>query len=205
MDTPKKQQFAFNNIQMNMSKSDVEKTLNKPKRVTFNEYGTKWYTYYDGDYNNFIMVSYIKDKVNALYTNQNGAPSKSLADSFELQNFDLVNAERKQHQLSTLKYSKQNSETARKHSKDMAKNHYFDHTNLKGQSPFDRLKKDGIAFNSAGENLAYGQVSSIYAHQGLMNSIGHRKNILNDTFKILGVGVDFNDEKQPFWTENYTD
>lgn len=286
MDTPKKQQFAFNNIQMNMSKSDVEKILNKPKRVTFNEYGTKWYTYYDGDYNNFIMVSYIKDKVNALYTNQNiitskskikyntpksvvrqrlgepeteivkgrvryeqnnkeydvfhknhiyttvfydkhrrnnvtavlqvsdamenrlkeqyGAPSKSLADSFELQNFDLVNAERKQHQLSTLKYSKQNSETARKHSKDMAKNHYFDHTNLKGQSPFDRLKKDGITFNSAGENLAYGQVSSIYAHQGLMNSIGHRKNILNDTFKILGVGVDFNDEKQPFWTENYT-
>lgn len=286
MDTPKKQQFAFNNIQMNMSKSDVEKILNKPKRVTFNEYGTKWYTYYDDDYNNFIMISYIKDKVNALYTNQNiitskskikyntpksvvrqrlgepeteivkgrvryeqnnkeydvfhknhiyttvfydkhrrnnvtavlqvsdamenrlkeqyGAPSKSLADSFELQNFDLVNAERKQHQLSTLKYSKQNSETARKHSKDMANNHYFDHTNLKGQSPFDRLKKDGITFNSAGENLAYGQVSSIYAHQGLMNSIGHRKNILNDTFKILGVGVDFNDEKQPFWTENYT-
>lgn len=286
MDTPKKQQFAFNNIQMNMSKSDVEKTLNKPKRVKFNEYGTKWYTYYDDDYNNFIMISYMKDKVNALYTNQNiitskskikyntpksvvrqrlgepeteivkgrvryeqnnkeydvfhknhiyttvfydkhrrnnvtavlqvsdamenrlkeqyGAPSKSLADSFELQNFDLVNAERKQHQLSTLKYSKQNSETARKHSKDMANNHYFDHTNLKGQSPFDRLKKDGITFNSAGENLAYGQVSSIYAHQGLMNSIGHRKNILNDTFKILGVGVDFNDEKQPFWTENYT-
>lgn len=286
MDTPKKQQFAFNNIQMNMSKSDVEKTLNKPKRVTSNEYGTKWYTYYDDDYNNFIMISYMKDKVNALYTNQNiitskskikyntpksvvrqrlgepeteivkgrvryeqnnkeydvfhknhiyttvfydkhrrnnvtavlqvsdamenrlkeqyGAPSKSLADSFELQNFDLVNAERKQHQLSTLKYSKQNSETARKHSKDMANNHYFDHTNLKGQSPFDRLKKDGITFNSAGENLAYGQVSSIYAHQGLMNSIGHRKNILNDTFKILGVGVDFNDEKQPFWTENYT-
>lgn len=286
MDTPKKQQFAFNNIQMNMSKSDVEKTLNKPKRVAFNEYGTKWYTYYDDDYNNFIMISYIKDKVNVLYTNQNiitskskikyntpksvvrqrlgepeteivkgrvryeqnnkeydvfhknhiyttvfydkhrrnnvtavlqvsdamenrlkeqyGAPSKSLADSFELQNFDLVNAERKQHQLSTLKYSKQNSETARKHSKDMAENHYFDHTNLKGQSPFDRLKKDGITFNSAGENLAYGQVSSIYAHQGLMNSIGHRKNILNDTFKILGVGVDFNDEKQPFWTENYT-
>ncbi|API80634.1 TPA: CAP domain-containing protein [Staphylococcus argenteus] len=286
MDTPKKQQFAFNNIQMNMSKSEVEKVLKQPKRVTFNEYGTKWYTYYDGDYNNFIMVSYIKDKVNAIYSNQNiitskskikyntpksvvrqrlgepeteivkgrvryeqnnkeydvfhknhiyttvfydkhrrnnvtavlqvsdamenrlkeqyGAPSKSLANSYELQNFDLVNAERKQHELPTLKYSKQNSETARKHSKDMADNHYFDHTNLKGQSPFDRLKKDGITFRSAGENLAYGQVSSIYAHEGLMNSLGHRKNILNDAFNTLGVGVDFNDEKQPFWTENYT-
>ncbi|MDN8946340.1 CAP-associated domain-containing protein, partial [Staphylococcus aureus] len=66
LDTQKKQQFAFNNIQMNMSKSDVEKTLNKPNRVTFNEYGTNWYTYYDDDYNNFIMISYIKDKVNAL-------------------------------------------------------------------------------------------------------------------------------------------
>ncbi|GKS42320.1 CAP domain-containing protein [Staphylococcus argenteus] len=269
-----------------MSKSEVEKVLKQPKRVTFNEYGTKWYTYYDGDYNNFIMVSYIKDKVNAIYSNQNiitskskikyntpksvvrqrlgepeteivkgrvryeqnnkeydvfhknhiyttvfydkhrrnnvtavlqvsdamenrlkeqyGAPSKSLANSYELQNFDLVNAERKQHELPTLKYSKQNSETARKHSKDMADNHYFDHTNLKGQSPFDRLKKDGITFRSAGENLAYGQVSSIYAHEGLMNSLGHRKNILNDAFNTLGVGVDFNDEKQPFWTENYT-
>lgn len=37
----------------------------------------KWYTYYDDDYNNFIMVSYIKDKVNALYTNQNIITSKS--------------------------------------------------------------------------------------------------------------------------------
>ena len=37
-----------------------------------------------------------------------------------------------------------------------------------------------------------------------MNSLGHRKNILNDAFNTLGVGVDFNDEKQPFWTENYT-
>ncbi len=40
-----------------MSNVYVEITLNKPKRLTFNEYGTKWYTYYDDDYNNFIMVS----------------------------------------------------------------------------------------------------------------------------------------------------
>lgn len=287
LDTPHKQEFAFNNVQMNSSKKQVEKNLGKAKRVTYNEYGTKWYTYYNNDYNNFIMVSYIDDKVNALYTNQNvitsknkikyntpknivrnrlgkpekeidkgnirfeqnnkeydvfhnkhiyttvfydkhnknsvtailqvsdsmenrlkqqyGAPSKLLADSFELQNFDLVNAERRQHQLPTLKYSKENSDTARQHSKDMANNNYFDHTNLKGQSPFDRLKQEGIEFNAAGENLAYGQVSSIFAHQGLMNSLGHRKNILNQSFNKLGVGVSFNDERQPYWTENYTD
>lgn len=61
-----------------------------------------------------------------------------------------------------------------------------------------------IIYNSAGENLAYGHQNSIFAHEGLMNSEGHRKNILQPSFKNLGVGVDFNDERQPFWTENYT-
>ena len=45
---------------------------------------------------------------------------------------------------------------------------------------------------------------TVYAHQGLMNSLGHRKNILNHQFKNLGLGVDFNDDRQPFWIENYT-
>ena len=77
LDTPKKQQFAFNIMQMNMSKSDVEKTLNKPKEWHLMNMVRSGITYYDGDYNNFIMVSYIKDKVNALYTNQNIITSKS--------------------------------------------------------------------------------------------------------------------------------
>ena len=53
----------------------------------------------------------------------------------------------------------------------------------------------------AGENLAYGQQNSIFAHEGLMNSLGHRKNILNTNFSTLGVGVDFNEKRQPYWTE----
>lgn len=283
---PSKQDFAVNNIQMNMSKQDVEDKLGTPQRVTSNEYGTKWYTYFSNNYKSFVMVSYIDHKVHALYSNQNvisskskikygspksvvrerlgqpitekqkgrvkfdvqddgfdnfhkdqiyttvfydkhrdnnltallqvsdkmenrlqeqyGAPSDGLAKSFELQNFDLVNAERVQHQLEPLNYSESISNTARKHSKDMADNRYFDHNNLSGKSPFDRLKADGHDFNTAGENLAYGQTSSIYAHEGLMNSLGHRKNILKQEFKTLGVGVDFNEDRQPYWTENYS-
>lgn len=41
-------------------------------------------------------------------------------------------------------------------------------------------------------------MNSIYAHEGLMNSLGHRKNILNTHFDYLGVGVYFNDRRQPF-------
>ena len=96
------------------------------------------------------------------------------------------------------------SNTARNHSEDMVKQNYFDHNNLDGESPFDRLKDDDIDFNAAAENLAYGQQNSIFAHEGLMNSLGHRKNILNTNFSTLGVGVDFNDKRQPYWTENYT-
>lgn len=45
---------------MNMSKQAVESKLGHPKRMTSNEYGTKWYTYYNKYYDNFIMISYIK-------------------------------------------------------------------------------------------------------------------------------------------------
>ena len=36
-----------------------------------------------------------------------------------------------------------------------------------------------------------------------MNSSGHRKNILNEHVKTIGIGVDFNEKRQPYWTENY--
>jgi uncharacterized protein YkwD len=85
----------------------------------------------------------------------------------------------------------------------MALNQYFNHTNLEGESPFDRLEEDQVSFQMAGENLAYGQFSSIFAHEGLMNSIGHRKNILQKDFEYLGVGVDFNQASQPYFTENF--
>ncbi len=74
---PSKQEFAVNNIQMNMTKGAVEEKLGSPQRVTSNEYGTNWHTYYSDHYRAFVMVSYIDDKVNALYSNQNVISSKS--------------------------------------------------------------------------------------------------------------------------------
>lgn len=85
----------------------------------------------------------------------------------------------------------------------MAVNQYFNHTNLEGQSPFDRMKEDDFSFHLAGENLAYGQYSSIFAHEGLMNSLGHRENILRKDYEYLGVGVAFNDKSQPYYTQNF--
>lgn len=85
----------------------------------------------------------------------------------------------------------------------MAKNRYFSHDNLDGLSPFDRLKQDRITYQAAGENIASGQASSIFAHEGLMNSLGHRENILSTNFNALGVGVAFDSDSRPYYTENF--
>lgn len=129
--------------------------------------------------------------------------SDSLRSGFEYQLFDLTNAARVKHGLPALEWHEEVSITARKHSVDMAENNYFSHQNQDGQSPFDRMGEDGISFRTAGENLAAGQFSSIFAHQGLMNSEGHRENILHESFEELGVGVAFNEHSQPFYTEKF--
>lgn len=130
-------------------------------------------------------------------------PSNALKEGFEYQLFDLTNADRVNHGVSVLTWDDHVRETARKHSLDMAENNYFDHTNLEGLSPFDRMQADEVSFMVAGENLASGQFSSIFAHEGLMNSMGHRKNILRPDYEYLGVGVAFNSQSQPYYTENF--
>lgn len=129
--------------------------------------------------------------------------SPELKNGFEYQLFDLTNASRVNHHLSVLSWDKQVKVTAQDHSADMAVNHYFNHNNLEGESPFDRMEDDKITFRMAGENLMTGQNSSIFAHEGLMNSIGHRENKLQKDFESLGVGVAFEDNAKPYYTENY--
>lgn len=129
--------------------------------------------------------------------------SQGLVEGYEYQLFDLTNATRVNHNLPILAWDSRVKATARKHSADMAENQYFNHTNLKGQSPFDRMEDDNVKFMTAGENLATGQISSIFAHEGLMNSPGHIKVILQKEFESLGVGVAFDSDSRPYYTENF--
>jgi uncharacterized protein YkwD len=160
--------------------------------------------FYDKHQNNQVtaiqlIAEELEQNKKQYYTESNEALKKG----FEYQLFDLTNAARIQHGLGILGWDEEVKVTARGHSKDMAVNNYFDHTNLEGQSPFDRMQEDNILFSIAGENLAYGQVSSIFAHEGLMNSLGHRKNILKPEYEFLGVGLAFNEKAQPYFTENF--
>ena len=64
------------------------------------------------------------------------------------------------------------------------------------------MKKENIKYNTAGENIAAGQTNSIFVHNTLMNSYGHRKNILGN-YKYIGVGVVFGGKYKTYYTENF--
>lgn len=100
----------------------------------------------------------------------------------------LINQERTKAGLRQLALSIKLRELSREYAKDMFARGYFSHYNPEGQSPFDRMEKKGISFTSAGENLALAPNVHL-AHQGLMNSPGHRKNILSPDFGKVGIGV----------------
>lgn len=106
----------------------------------------------------------------------------------EIQMLVLVNKERTKRGLNALKADPQIAVVARKHSVDMFARGYFSHYTPEGVDPFQRMHKDHIRFLTAGENLALAQTLAI-AHTGLMNSPGHRANILNPSFGRLGISI----------------
>ena len=127
-------------------------------------------------------------------------PSQS-DSSYEQQVLELVNEQRANYGLAPLSYSKELEAVAYAHSKDMAQNNYFSHTNLSGQSPFDRIHAAGISYRSAAENIAAGQKTPQEVVNAWMNSAGHRANILNSSVTKMGVGIYSGGSYGTYWTQ----
>jgi uncharacterized protein YkwD/uncharacterized membrane protein required for colicin V production len=106
----------------------------------------------------------------------------------EQQMLDLVNKERVANGLNPLAPDPELTEVARRHSTDMFARGYFAHDTPEGLSPFDRMRAAKVNFTTAGENLALAPTIPV-AHTGLMNSPGHRANILRREFGRVGIGV----------------
>ena len=101
---------------------------------------------------------------------------------------NLINQERKAAGLQPLAYDAALTEQARLKAQDMITNNYFSHTSPTYGSPFDQMKKAGISYRYAGENLA-GSPDVNTAHKSLMNSPSHKANILKPEYTKVGVGV----------------
>jgi uncharacterized protein YkwD len=80
------------------------------------------------------------------------------------------------------------TEVARRHSADMAKNHFVAHVSPTTGTPSDRLRRAGVGAIYVLENVGVAS-SAREVHEGLMGSPGHRTNILDPNATHLGVGV----------------
>ena len=101
---------------------------------------------------------------------------------------DLVNEARAKAGLRPLAADAELSRTARLKSADMVAGNYFSHQSPTYGSPFDMMKRFGIRYRKAGENIACNR-SAEAAHRALMNSSGHRANLLSGQFTHIGIGI----------------
>lgn len=106
----------------------------------------------------------------------------------EEQMFALLNNERTTRGFAALAKDQKLQQLARDYAHEMLVRGYFSHYTPEGLSPFDRMAARDIIFTYAGENLAFSPNVSL-AMQGLMNSPGHRANMLSPNFHRVGIGV----------------
>ncbi|RLV08848.1 RNA polymerase [Streptomyces griseocarneus] len=128
------------------------------------------------------------------------APAGSGGGSLGAQVTALVNAERAKAGCSPVTENGTLDRAAQGHSDDMAARHFFDHTNPDGKGPGDRITAAGYQWSTYGENIAYGQQDPASVMDSWMHSDGHRRNILNCSFKEIGVGVN-HAPGGPRWTQ----
>ncbi len=107
----------------------------------------------------------------------------------EKEMIDLVNKERTSRGLKALVFEPKLQEIARLQSADMLTNGYFSHYSSQGKNVADRAESNGINYQVIGENLAYAPNLPV-AHSGLMNSEGHRANILSQEYSKIGIGIE---------------
>ncbi|OEJ62174.1 RNA polymerase [Streptomyces agglomeratus] len=120
--------------------------------------------------------------------------------SFAQQVTALVNTERAENGCGPVSQNSRLDTAAARHSADMAARDFFDHTNPDGAGPGERITAAGYGWSTYGENIARGQQTPAEVMESWMNSSGHRANILNCSFKEIGIGK-HEGSGGPWWTQ----
>ncbi|MFD3328428.1 CAP domain-containing protein [Streptomyces sp. NPDC058701] len=112
----------------------------------------------------------------------------------------LVNKERAAVGCPVLTLNAKLTKAAQDHSADMAANSNMSHTGSDGSDPGRRITRAGYQWRTYGENVAYGYSTAAKVMEGWMNSPGHKRNILDCSYKEIGIGL-----AQPghYWTQDF--
>ncbi len=141
----------------------------------------------------------------------------SIANDLEHQMLSLINEERTAVGLDPLKLETNLNESSEDHSSWMLQTDSFSHTGQGGSSATDRMRDADFDFSgswASGENIAWQSERGASGleddvadlHDALMNSSGHRANILNPNFEYIGIGIergDYNGRDGVMVTQNF--
>lgn len=137
--------------------------------------------------------------------------------TYEQYLLELINSERAKVGAQPLAFDGDLNEASESHSQWMIGTDTFSHTGAGGSSAGQRMTAAGYAFTGSwawGENIAYATTRSpagyqdevLLLHTNLMNSSGHRANILNDNYREVGLGFevgDYGGRESAFVTEDF--
>jgi serralysin len=125
----------------------------------------------------------------------------SVASQYEVQMLALINAERAAQGIAPLRLNAKLNDAAETHSQWMLEEDVFSHDGAAGSDPGDRMRDAGYQFSGSwtwGENISWRSTGGaagisdevVAMHNSLMNSPGHRANILNPNFVEIGIGIE---------------
>ena len=119
--------------------------------------------------------------------------------SFARQVVQLVNEERAKNGLAPLTIHTGAEQAAAVRAKEIQTS--FSHTRPDGSGFSTALTQAGVSYTTSGENIAYGQQTPQAVMEAWMNSAGHRANILNASFRQIGVGHVRSASGVSYWTQ----
>jgi len=116
------------------------------------------------------------------------ASAASQSSSFADEVVRLTNVERARFGLEPLTVNQTLQQVAQDYSTTLAFGDFFSHTGLDGRLPWDRALDAGYNYQVIGENIAAGQLTPQQVVNEWLDSPSHRDNILNASFREIGIG-----------------
>jgi uncharacterized protein YkwD len=134
------------------------------------------------------------------------APSTMTPQDFRSEVVSRTNTERAKVGCPALNRNGSLDNAAQGHAADMANRNYFSHNSLDGRTPWDRMAQAGYPTNTGrAENIAAGQATPASVVSTWMNSAPHRANMLNCSYRSIGVGYGYNVNStyDHYWVQNF--
>lgn len=134
----------------------------------------------------FILVSFTASNIQSLFLVSSDWFISAILPAVIV---DLTNEERDDEELNFLSRSSLLDAAAQKKAEDMAEFEYFAHDSPNGIAPWFWFGEVGYTYTYAGENLAIYFTDSGEVVNAWMNSLGHRRNILDEHYTEIGIGT----------------